>query len=361
MIWAVLKVIKMKLDKHIEIVRSSVPGLSSMSERSCSSVYSVLKNSYTNVGITTVNNLADLIALVAAKPDLVFLGMKFLPVNPSLGFHDPDKIWITDYLDKFNITYTGSSQKAHELELNKHLAKQCVINAGLSTSPYFVAIQNQPQKRVDMVLAFPLFIKPTNRGGGQGIDSKSVVNNFDEMRLKVESLGANFQSDSLVEEYLSGREFSVAILKTISSQSHLIMPIELIAQKNKNGERLLSGEMKSANSEVVVGLSDEMIKSKINTLAINVFHAIGAQDYGRIDIRLDGLGNPHFLEANLLPSLIEDYGSFPKACVINAEMDYKEMILHIVKLGFAHKVKRDNNISSKQISSWLNKPTTQQA
>ena len=64
-----------------------------------------------------------------------------------------------------------------------------------------------------------------------------------------------------------------------------------------------------------------------------VFDALTARDFARIDIRIDKMGEPQFLEANLIPSLINGYGSFPKACVINLDLDYESMILSIVRLA----------------------------
>jgi D-alanine-D-alanine ligase len=113
------------------------------------------------------------------------------------------------------------------------------------------------------------------------------------------------------------------------------MPIELIAPPDKRGARILSGQVKSANTEQVIEVTDAIIKAKVTTLATNVFYALGARDYGRIDIRLDAHGTPHFLEANLIPSLISDYGSFPRACMLNIGLDYEPMILSIVRLGLA--------------------------
>lgn len=323
------------INKHIEIVCSTKIGLSSMSQKSRDSIFAVLNKYYKKVGVTIVNNLSDLKILVAKKPDLVFLGMKFIPSNPILGRGDPGKIWIADYLDQHNIAYTGSNQKAHELELNKPLAKQRALDAGLTTSAFYVAIQNQIQSRNEMPLTFPLFIKPTNRGGGLGVDSFSVASNFDQLESKVLSISLDHQSDSLVEEYLPGREFSVAILKDKVSSEFLLMPLELIAPADKNGQRILSEKVKEADSERFVEVTDKEIKSKVTSLAINVFKAIGARDYGRIDIRMDEFGTPQFLEANLLPSLLQSYGNFPKACLLNQKLDFEQMLLSIAELGMA--------------------------
>lgn len=322
-----------KENLHIEIVRSSVAKLSSMSLESCEAIVGVLSKHYSKVGVSTVNDITDLNRLVALQPDLVFMGMKFIPTNHRLGLDDPDKIWLAEYLDKHDIAYTGSNKLAHKLELNKGLAKQRVVEAGLDTSSFQFVKQGQAVVWENSDLGFPLFIKPSNRGGGQGIDRHSVANNHAQLNAKIASIASNHQSDSLVENYLSGREFSVAILKQLAAPGYDVMPIELVAEMNTHGDRMLGGEVKAANQEVVLEVKDEILKTKINNLALGVFRAIGARDYGRIDIRLDDAGTPHFLEANLIPSLISGYGSFPKSCLLNRGLDYEPMILRLVTLG----------------------------
>lgn len=324
-----------KINKHIEIVRSSTTNLSSMSQQSHDAIHAVLTKHYAQVGTSIVNNRSDLEDLVARQPDLVFLGMKFVPENQALGLADPGRIWITSYLDEHGLAYTGSGQEAHELELDKSFAKQRALDAGLDTSPFYVIKQNHQLVEGDVPLAFPLFVKPTNRGGGLGIGSDSVVHNFEQLSSKVLAIATSLRSDSLVEEYLPGREFSVAILKDEDSADFSVMPIELIAEADELGLRILSDQVKSSNTERAVWVTDTSVKSKVSTLAMDVFYALGARDYGRIDIRLDKDGTPQFLEANLLPSLISGYGSFPKACLINIGLHYEPMILNIVRLAMA--------------------------
>ena len=55
--------------------------------------------------------------------------------------------------------------------------------------------------------------------------------------------------------------------------------------------------------------------------------------YGRIDLRCCENNQANFLEANLIPSLLENYGSFPKALKLNAGIEYKNMIVQIATLG----------------------------
>lgn len=327
----------LKINQHIEIVRTSIVGLSSMSETSCEAITQVLAKHYARVGVSTVNDPADLQNLVSSRPDLVFLGMKYITNDSALAMYD-DKIWLTDYLDEHDIAYTGSGQKAHELELDKPKAKQHLLNAGLKTSAFYEILRDQPLKEENISLNYPLFIKPTNRGGGLGIDSDSVAHNFEQLQTKVRSLREDFRSDALVEEYLPGREFSVAILKDEVRAEYSTMPLELIAPLSDKGVRILSAQVKSEDSESFLRVDDSAIKLQINDLALRAFQVLGARDYGRIDIRLDASGTPQFLEANLIPSLIEGYGNFPKACLLNLGLDYESMILSIVKLGMARNI-----------------------
>ena len=324
-----------KINKHIEIVTSTTRGLSSMGRKSARAVQAVLARHYTQVRVTIVNSLSDLDALVARRPDAVFLGMKFLPNNPALGFHDPNKIWLNEYLDDAGIVCTGSSYQAHELELNKELAKQRVLQAGLKTARFHIARADEPLIQDDVTLVYPMFVKPSNRGGGLGVDADSLVHTFTQLRAKVRRVADELGSDALIEEYLPGREFSVGILKDAEADEYCVMPLELVAPVNDSGASFLSAQIKSADTEQHFAVTDTALRASINMLAMDIFRALGARDYGRIDIRLDAAGIPHFLEANLLPSLLEGYGNFPKTCLLNMGLGYEPMILRIVELALS--------------------------
>lgn len=316
----------LRTNKHIEIVTAANPGLSSMGKTSRTAIRAVLARHYRDVRITIINDIDDLEQLAARQPDLVFLGMKYLPFGT-------DKLWISDYLDRQGIAYTGSGQAAHHLELNKSRAKQRALEAGLRTAKFYVVRQGEQAAPEDHQLEFPVFIKPANRGGGQGVDSQSLAYTQQALRAKVESIRERLGADSLVEEYLPGREFSVAILRDGESSGYSAMPIELVAPPDQNGDRLLSAAVKSADAESFMAITEPGLKQRVNELALDVFRALGARDYGRIDIRLDRQGSPHFLEANLIPSLISGYGSFPKACLLNSGLSHEAMLLSIVGLA----------------------------
>ncbi len=331
-----------KINKRIEIVCSDMPRLSSMSKPSRNAIWALLSKHYASVEITTVTNLADLEALALRNPDLVFLGTEYV-LDAQSDLAIDNKLWVSRFLDANDIAYTGSSQMALELGRDKAKAKMAVADAGLSTSPFYVAGSNKLLSETNDDLSFPLFVKPISRGGGVGIDNDSVVHNQEELHAKVTSIALQHQSDSLVEKYLPGREFSIAILKNEVSRELIVMPLELIAPLDMNGNRILSAAIKSSDTESFIGVEEITLRTKIIDFAVDAFRALGARDYGRIDVRLDDRGEPQFLEVNLLPSLIEGYGNFPKACQLNIGMEYQEMILSIVKLGLGH-----NNLSEEE-------------
>lgn len=324
-----------KINKYIEIVGSSNPRLNAMSKASRQTILAVLSKRYTKVAITVVDNLADLEKLVAKKPDLVVLGMKLVLSDPLKSYDDSPKVWLADYLEENDIIVTGSDATALALEFDKHEAKRRVIDTGLQSSAYYIATSGQPN--FEHNLKFPLFVKPTNRGDSKGVDEKSVVESEAALKSKILSIHNDCGSDALVEEYLPGREFSVAVIKLPDSDSLMAMPIEIIAPVDTRGNSFLSEKVKEADTEKVMAVKDVALKASINSLAIGVFKALGSRDYGRIDMRLDSHGSPSFIEANLMPGL-SNHGYLSRCFYLNERISYADMILSIVELGFMRDV-----------------------
>ncbi|HSW91688.1 MAG TPA: hypothetical protein VLG09_03525 [Candidatus Saccharimonadales bacterium] len=321
-----------KINKYIEIVGSTNPRLNAMAQDARLTTAATLRKHYAKVGVTIVNNIDDLDALVAKKPDLVVLGMKLVLLDPAKGYDDSPKVWLARYLEENGIAYTGSDTAALALEFNKHEAKQKTIDANLRSSAFFISAITNPTFKHG--LQFPLFVKPTNRGDSKGIDERSVVYTDADLKAKIQSIHDDCGSDALIEEYLPGREFSVAVIRQPHSGDLLAMPIEIIAPADTRGHTFLSEAVKEADTESVLAVHDNELKDSLNALAIGVFEALGSRDYGRIDMRLDGHGRPSFIEANLMPGL-SDHGYLARCFYLNQGTSYSDMILTIVAAGLA--------------------------
>ena len=320
----------MKINKYIEIVGASESRLNAMSKNSRLHISTALSKKYSTVKISSISTLQDLQDLVDRKPDLVILGMKVLLLNPEMGYDDSPKLWLSDFLAENGISFTGSETNALRLEYNKPEAKNHILAAGLQSAVYFVSSLKKPTYNHN--LEFPLFIKPANRGSSKGIDENSVVYNQSDLEAKIASIHTTLNSDALLEEYLPGREFSVAIIENPAANLPIAMPVEIVSPKDNNGNYFLSTAIKKADLEKVTAITDAPLKKQVSDFAIRVFKTLGARDYGRIDIRLDAQGNPHFIEANLMPGL-SNHGYLSRCFALNQQVDYDDMVLSIVELA----------------------------
>jgi D-alanine-D-alanine ligase len=293
-----------KIQKHIEIARSAIPELSSMGQDSCDMLVDFLKTRYQTVGVTMVKSADDLRGLVAKHPDLVFTVFKY--TLDAAG----EPVWISEYLEAHGIAHTGSSHAAIKLEQNKAMAKKRIQDAGLMTAPSFVVEQGRVLTRARVKIPYPLFVKPNDLGGNKGVDEDSVVYTLEALNAKIASIHQTFGTDALVEQYLSGHDFCIGMLRQEESSHITAMPVQMPSLR----------------------VLDPILKMRLTDLAQSAFAAVGARDYGSIDIRLDAHGTPHFIEANLIPCLIRGRG-LPKSSFMNLGMDYEALIMRIVRLG----------------------------
>ena len=327
------KVIKMtKISKHIQIVRTDRAGAGGMSKSTQDKVFAVLTKRYSKVGISIINTLKDLDTLADLSPDLVFLGAPKLKLDQD-GGPEGRVVWLSEFLDQKGIRYTGSNMTAMDINNDKVLAKQAIADAGLPTSAHFTAIPGEYGPNDNLDILYPLFIKPISSGGSKGIDELSVAHNFDDFSSKVESIFNVFGTRALVESFLQGREYSVAILGFGAEAS--AMPIEILTDKNAKGDRILCHDVKKEDTERVVKVVDPILRARIAALSLTMFRVLGGRDYGRIDLRMDSAGKIYFLEANLAPGLGGGY--FTRACSLNGGLEYADTILAIAELGLAHR------------------------
>ena len=180
-------------------------------------------------------------------------------------------------------------------------------------------------------MTFPLFLKPIIGGDSRGINAESVVFDFKKYQAKVLDIYNNQKSRTLVENYLSGKEYSVSIVENKSKNILMILPVEIIAAKNKNGHRVLDYDAKQNDLEEVIAVVDKKIRRELCNIALNSFIALGGKTIGRIDIKTSFNGILHFMEANLMPGLGNGY--FSRSFMLNENMDYTQMILKIADAG----------------------------
>ena len=325
-------IIPIKINKKIEIV--VVPNFGEPNSHQDNvgiileekKIQRILSKRYKDVSITEINSVENLEQLVKRKPDLVFSGVKYF-------FFNNRKIWLNDYLDMFEIPYIASSKAALDNESDKNRAKKIMQKENIKTADFFITNPDEYLTESAIPIKFPLFIKPVTGGDSRGIDKNSIVFNFENFTAKVLDIKVNQNSPSLVEAYLAGKEYSVGIFEDSIDGTLRAMPIEIIVKENIDGHCILDFEVKKNDEESVILVSDIEVFDKLSKLAKASFKALGGKSLGRIDIKMDHLGDPHFIEANLMPGLRKGY--FYRACVLNLDMSYDEMIFSIANTGLS--------------------------
>ena len=290
------------------------------SYKTCEGIYNVIASEFKNTKMTLCNDKTDLQAVVDRRPDLVVLTNKIMLI-------DSKKTWLSEYFATHNINYTGSSKKVLQYDVNKISSKQQVASSGINTARFFTATPNQFKTSDDLPIPFPLFVKPLDSANSEGIDENSFVCDFASFQSKVKQLHDIYEQPILVEQYLAGREFTVAI---IDAEIMLIAPIEIVAPL-ENDIRILSQEIKHANTEIIEKITDPDVYKQVSAIAKASFKALGVRDYGRIDIKMDAQNKCYFLEANLTPGMTRGSSYFPKSYELYSMLDYDDLILLLVK------------------------------
>ena len=283
-------------------------------------IFKILSKKFANIKLTKINNESDLNQLAKRKPKLVFSGIKYFNFKTR-------KIWLNEFLDLYDINYISSKKSSYDNVHDKSFAKIIMQNNNINTAKFFITKPEKFLNSSSIPIKFPLFIKPLSGGDSIGIDQNSIVNNFEEFEKKVLDIYLNQNSNSIAETYLSGREYSVGILQDVSTNNLIAMPIEIVVKKNVHGNNILDYYTKKNDLETICSVKDLIIYKKISELAKIAFVLLKGRLFGRIDIKMDNKGVPHFIEANLMPGLQKGY--FYRSCLINLKMDYEQMITKI--------------------------------
>lgn len=272
--------------------------------------------------------------LLELKPDIVF--------NIAEGMYGSSReAQIPAMLEFLQIPYTGSDPLTLAICLDKARTKEILSYYNIPT-PRFTLV-SELSELTNSSIKFPIIVKPQHEGSSKGIYNSSIVHNFDELVEQVKFVHNNYNQPALIEEFLEGREFTVAILG--NEKNLKILPIVEIKFDTlpKNVNPIYSYEAKwiwdNSNSpldifECPANISPDL-KSKIEAVSAKAFTAMRCRDWCRIDIRLDSKGNPNIIELNPLPGILpkpEDNSCFPKAAR-TAGLSYNQLIQEVLNLA----------------------------
>ncbi len=139
--------------------------------------------------------------LVKEKPDIVF--------NMAEGFYGASReSQVPAILDMLNIPYTGSDPVTLGICLDKQRTKEILSFHNISTPKFLTVSSSKELENIPL----PAVVKPVWEGSSKGIINNSLVRTKKELREQVERVVNDYNQPALVEEFLDGREFTIAVL-----------------------------------------------------------------------------------------------------------------------------------------------------
>ena len=237
--------------------------------------------------------------LRAFCPDVVF--------NLFEGLADmyESEAYVAGIMDYLCVPYTGSPFKSLAVARDKSQTKRLLLGSGIPTAR-FLEIRSLPVPVCD--LAFPVMIKPGAQDASVGVDQGSVVTNQEAFEKRVSYLLERYGPPVIAEEFLSGREFSMAMVEIPELTCMPISEITFI-NPDPNWWPIVTYDAKwrpgtidydQTPTDFPAKVTDEL-KELLEFTAKRAFRLLGLRDYGRVDIRLDGQGLPCVIEVNPNP------------------------------------------------------------
>jgi D-alanine-D-alanine ligase len=273
--------------------------------------------------------------LVAARPDFVF--------NISEGLYGVNREAHVPAICEFlGIPYHASDPLTLSLALHKGRAKEIMAYYGVPTAPFIVANSRADARNV--TLPFPLFAKPALEGSSKGITIRSLCANRAKLVAVVGELLDVYQEPVLIETYLPGREFTVAIMGNgretrclpIVGLKFDELPLSAPPIYGYEAKWLWDTPDRPLELFECPARIEKDLAREIRTVALAAYRVLGCRDWARVDVRCDAAGRPMVVEANPLPGILpnpKDNSCFPKAARA-AGMNYDQLIQNVADIAW---------------------------
>lgn len=292
----------------------------------------IREDGYSVTGIEADNAAPQ--KLEAYKPDLVF--------NIAEGlWGDCRESYIPLICERLALPYTGSGPLTLAICLNKLRTKEILSYHGIPNPGFEVVYPGQ--QSISSNVPLPAIVKPVAEGSSKGIFDNSVVYSSETLQERVSELIARYHEPVLIESFLTGDEFTVALWGNGAQIE--VLPIVGInySRLPEGAQPIYSYEAKwiwdtSENPLDIFSCPakiDHKLKLEIEELVLRTFRILEVRDWCRIDVRLEATGRPQVLELNPLPGIlpkVEDNSCFPKAAR-TAGYDYRQMLNQVINIA----------------------------
>lgn len=277
------------------------------------------------------------------KIDLVF--------NYSEGKNGNDReTHLPSMLEMLEIPYTGSTPLTQALALNKAKAKEILVANKVPTTIH--QLFKTGNEKLDKRFKFPVIVKPIGQGSSGGITNKSVVFNQTQLKKQIAQVVKTYHQEAIVEPFLTGREFSVALLGNpprilpIIEADHSKLPKDYLPIDSLEVKWFFEEQedQKGASEHLICPAKiSKSLENKIQALCLKTWEALNIRDWCRIDIRCDAKNNPYVLEVNspagMIPPEVSTTSYFSLAARA-AGINYEQLLTQIINTSLKRYAKK---------------------
>ena len=231
---------------------------------------------------------------------------------------------IQSLLELKGIKYTGSKVLASAISMDKKMSKILFQHYNVRT-PLWIMVNADYnlsflKKEIESKLKFPCVIKPNDQGSTVGL---TICENENRVEDAVK-LSLRWSNKALIEEYIPGREMTVAIVE------NEVFPVLEIKPKHNLYDYECKYIPGMSEYEIPAKINDE-ISDNLKKSALGAFKALGCEGYARVDFRLSPDNLDYCLEVNSLPGMTST-SLVPKMAKA-VGISFEELVDRIVKLS----------------------------
>lgn len=221
-------------------------------------------------------------------------------------------------LDLLGLPYTGSGVLASALGMDKLRTKQVWQSAGLPTPPWRMVESVAELAAAATALGLPLAVKPASEGSSIGISRVTDPAQFQTAWERATAC----DSPVLVEPWIAGLEYTGAI---VSGEA---LPLIRLETPREFYDYEAKYHAADTCYRCPCGLPDAE-EAALRDLTIRAFAAVGGSGWGRVDLMVDGHGQPWLLEVNTVPGMT-DHSLVPMAARV-AGLSFADLVWRILE------------------------------
>ena len=223
------------------------------------------------------------------------------------------------YLEELGLPYTGAGSATSRNCFDKVLTKNAMVAAGVPTPKSEVIRAGQRPS-----LPLPLVIKPPCEGSSVGVQIVREEAQLDAALAE----SARYGDTLLVEEFIQGKELTVAILDGEALPVIHICPRDGFYDMQNKYPSMYGG----SGSDYIcpADITAEETRA-VQEAALAAYRALGVEVYGRVDVLLTDDGRPYVLEINTIPGMTGS-SLFPKAAQA-VGISYGELCTRIAQIS----------------------------